>query len=365
MGNSAHHLARQLSLLGYDSTVFTPDYGGSEQKESPSQENLSLEYLEPLFKSGNAAIMPQLFWKLKGYDVILLHYPFYGSMLPAVIAKLGRPKTKLFLYYHMDSIANGAKGLIFQVTTKLFLPVLIKLSDQVFCSTLDYARHSSLAKFENIWQDKFCELPFGFDEDAFAVTPLISKKDHVDLLFVGGLDTAHYFKGLPVLFRALSLLTRSGKFSKAIKLTIVGSGDLRPSYEQEAKKLGLENIVRFAGKVSDQELIAAYQQCDILVLPSINQGEAFGIVLVEAMAAGKPVIASNLPGVRSVFRDGQEGLLVEPGNADDLAQKISNLVNNDDLRSDMGKAARKLAWGKYAWKAIGLRLKTYLEKNRI
>jgi glycosyltransferase involved in cell wall biosynthesis len=94
-------------------------------------------------------------------------------------------------------------------------------------------------------------------------------------------------------------------------------------------------------------LAHAYQEANFLVLPSINQGEAFGLVLLEAMSSGKPVIASSLPGVRSVFTDGQEGLAVRAGDVDDLAEKIFRLSEDEGLREQMGRRARELVLSKY------------------
>jgi glycosyltransferase involved in cell wall biosynthesis len=91
-------------------------------------------------------------------------------------------------------------------------------------------------------------------------------------------------------------------------------------------------------------------------------GEAFGMVLIEAMACGKPVIASNLPGVRSVVNDGEDGLLVEPGNVADLAAKIRQLLDDPQRRQEMGKRGRAKVERKYAWDAIGAKLEqTYYE----
>jgi glycosyltransferase involved in cell wall biosynthesis len=94
----------------------------------------------------------------------------------------------------------------------------------------------------------------------------------------------------------------------------------------------------------------------VVVLPSINQGEAFGLVLLEAMACSKPVIASNLPGVRSVFKNGNQGLLVKPGDVKDLVKKIKVILTDDQLAKRMGRAGRSLVINKYTWDKVGRRL---------
>ena len=91
-------------------------------------------------------------------------------------------------------------------------------------------------------------------------------------------------------------------------------------------------------------------------IPSTTMGEAFGVVLLEAMACGKPVIASNLPGVRSVVSDGQDGLLVRPGDVQDLAEKIEWLLGDAPRRKAMGGQGRAKVEQRYAWSKIIPRL---------
>ena len=137
------------------------------------------------------------------------------------------------------------------------------------------------------------------------------------------------------------------KSAGPISLRVVGGGDLLTHYQRLAAELKISDRVQFLGKVDDEALVRAYREASFLVLPSINQGEAFGLVLLEAMSSGKPVIASNLPGVRSVFTEGQEGLLVEVGDTGDLAEKILKLAEDEAMRDQMGRRGRELVMKKY------------------
>jgi glycosyltransferase involved in cell wall biosynthesis len=98
------------------------------------------------------------------------------------------------------------------------------------------------------------------------------------------------------------------------------------------------------------------QNSDLLILPSINSNEAFGLVLVEALACGVPVIASDLAGVRSVFDNYQQGLLVAPGDSEDLKKKLEFIFNNEEMRRVMALAARRLAEERYDRKKMAERL---------
>ena len=140
------------------------------------------------------------------------------------------------------------------------------------------------------------------------------------------------------------------------QLTIVGDGNLRPEYEALARELKIEKQVEFTGKLGGSDLVRQFQNADLFVLPSINSNEAFGIVLTEALACGVPVIASDLPGVRRVFTDHQEGLLITPGSVQDLKKKIEFILNNEELRRTMAVSARRLAEEKYDLSVMGHRL---------
>jgi glycosyltransferase involved in cell wall biosynthesis len=177
------------------------------------------------------------------------------------------------------------------------------------------------------------------------------------ILFVGALDRAHYFKGVQVLMQALDLLS-----DRSVRLLVVGDGDWREAYQHKAAVLGLEEQVVFCGRVPDDELPLHYACSDLLVLPSTTRGEAFGVVLLEAMACGKPVVASNLPGVRSVVADGQDGLLVRPRDVNDLAEKMQVLLDDPERRRQMGLRGRSKVEEKYDWPTIIPRLvRTYEE----
>src|SRR5439155_826040 len=99
--------------------------------------------------------------------------------------------------------------------------------------------------------------------------------------------------------------------------------------------------VRCLGRVSDENLPKVYAACDVFVLPSVSRLEAFGIVALEAMATAKPVIVADIPGVREVIEDGREGLLADPLNARDLAEKIRRLLADPEARRVMGERGRE------------------------
>jgi rhamnosyl/mannosyltransferase len=149
------------------------------------------------------------------------------------------------------------------------------------------------------------------------------------VLFVGRLV---YYKGVQVLLEAMA---KSGG-----TLILVGEGPLEGELRRQAAALGIASRVVFAGRVENDDLPAYYHAADLFVLPSVARTEAFGVVQLEAMAAGVPVISTNLPtGVPWVNQHGDSGLVVEPGDVDGLSRAIQRLGTDKELRARLGAAA--------------------------
>ena len=151
------------------------------------------------------------------------------------------------------------------------------------------------------------------------------------MLFVGRLVP---YKGVDVLLEALSGLNADA--------VIVGDGPLRPRLEALARELGVSNRVRFLGSVADAELAALYRACHVFVLPSVTRQEAFGVVQLEAMAAGRPVVSTDLgTGVGWVNRHGETGYVVPPRDPVALRDALGRLLADPELQRSMGDAAMR------------------------
>jgi glycosyltransferase involved in cell wall biosynthesis len=133
---------------------------------------------------------------------------------------------------------------------------------------------------------------------------------------------------------------------------VVGEGELKRELIALTKRRGIEESVIFTGRVSESLLPQCYATSDVFVLPSVSRQEAFGIVVIEAFASGKPVISTSIAGVREVVTPGETGLMVPPGDTKSLANAIGELLRNDDLRHEMGRRARLLAEEKYDWNGV-------------
>ncbi|MFA4942181.1 MAG: glycosyltransferase [Patescibacteria group bacterium] len=303
--------------------------------------NFHPESIKPLIKVGHGAFIPALYKKLSKFDAIFLHYPFFGTAEIIWLFKRFHPQRKLIIYYHMDVLGLKPLTRLLSLPSLLIRPWLLKQADQIVCSSLDYIKNSQIKDIYNKYPDKFKEIPFGVDTKVFCPNHP-HDQNLKTILFVGGLDQAHYFKGVDNLIRACAKLA-----SHNWQLIIGGEGNLKEGYQALAEELKIGEKTFFPGKLSSHKLVEAFQSASVLVLPSINSNEAFGIVLVEALSCGTPVIASNLPGVRSVFENRKQGFVIEPNNVNDLAEKLEIILQDNDLREMMRLRARELAEEKY------------------
>lgn len=303
-----------------------------------------------LLKIGNAGWAPQLLAKYNDFDVVHLHYPFFGA-----IEYMRKPRAGRFIVtYHMDTIDSGFKGILFKLYTAIIMPRVLRLADRIMVSSFDYLKQSAAASLFLKNHSKFYEVPFGVDEHKFY--PDAQKNNSkTRLLFVGGLDSAHYFKGLHVLLNALALMD-----TRDFELLIVGDGNLRKMYEETVERLNLKSVVTFLGAVSDEDLPKVYREADIFVFPSVDASEAFGLVVLEAMASGLPVIASNLPGVRTLVREGETGLLFTRGNVQELKQALLKLLEDKNLREQFGRRARLVVNEQYSLELFERRMNEIL-----
>ncbi|MFA9429243.1 glycosyltransferase family 4 protein [Egicoccus sp. AB-alg2] len=198
---------------------------------------------------------------------------------------------------------------------------------------------------------RFRIVPNGVDVARFAEAAPIAEiidADRPTLLFVGRLERR---KGLEPLIRAFTLLKTQ---RPDLRLYVVGDGPERDRCQQLLPARLRADVV-FLGRVGQEELPRFFASCDLYVSPALG-GESFGIVLLEAMAAGRPLVASDLPGYRSVARDGVQGRLVPPGEPRALAEAIGTLLDNPALRAAMAAEGRRTA-AAHDWPVVAGRLR--------
>jgi glycosyltransferase involved in cell wall biosynthesis len=179
------------------------------------------------------------------------------------------------------------------------------------------------------------------------------------LLSVARLAAAEGYKGIDTVIQALPRLAAA---VPDVQYVIVGDGDDRPRLEALSRQLGVADRVHFVGRLDARspELVACYANCDVFVLPS--KGEGFGLVFLEAMALGRPVVGGAHGGTPDVIEDGVDGFLVAHGDVPQLAARIEGLLTNSGLRSETGERARRRVEREFLFERFESRLAAILEE---
>lgn len=199
-------------------------------------------------------------------------------------------------------------------------------------------------------------IPNGIDLGLFTgeIQPLPQFMDGKrNIVFVGRMEKR---KGLAFLLRAFPLIKRE---LPNTRLIIAGDGRLREGYERTVRRSGLEDVV-FLGYVSDETRSRVYKSADVCCFPNTGN-ESAGYVLLEAMASGKPIVASNIDGFASVVTHGVEGVLTLPRDPDAIAVSLVHLLADERLRRTMGEAGR-LRSQQYSWDRVAQRVLSYYER---
>ena len=347
MGTVAFHQARALAAAGVQVTVFTPR--APTPRSVP--DHVELVEVPALLARGNAASLPQLLWRTARFDVAHLHYPFFGTAeLLAARRLAGGPR--LVLQYQMDVVGVHWKARLFHWHRRALLPFILHAADAILVTSHDYAASSFLAARLPALERKLVAVPGGVDlthfspvEHRAALRAELAFPEQPTVFFLARLDRAHYFKGLHVLIEALAHIPEAA-------LVVGGDGEWRGDYEAMARaRLG--NRARFVGDVPDALLPGYYRAADVLALPSIDRTEAFGLVLLEALACGTPVVASHLPGVRTLVDEGRTGYLATPGNPLELADCLARALRE---RGTLSPQAVAFVRARFGWDAIAAEL---------
>ncbi len=289
-----------------------------------------------LGKVAGTALCPAMPWLARAlhrehrYDLVHLHFP--DPMAHLASAFLPR-SVKRVITWHSDIVRQ--KRLL-----RLYRPFLNRILNQADAIIIPTPRH-----LESSEQLRACRhperihvVPFGLDYEPFdkaarsqaAIGALRARlAGDAPLLFTVGRHV--YYKGLEFLIRAMADIPRA-------VLVVGGDGPLTPSLEALTETLGLTARIRFVGRIPDAELPLYYHACDIFCMPSVAPAEAFGLVQLEAMACGKPVVCCELHnGVTHVNRDGETGLVVPPRDPQALAMAINHLFDDLALRQRLGE----------------------------
>jgi rhamnosyl/mannosyltransferase len=320
--NYAYLLAKKLHESGvYRVSVITSNFDGRGYKQEMI-DGMVVHRLPIWFKVSNTPINPLWYWRIQKIlvndrpDLIHLHSPV--PYLPDIVA-VAAGRAPIVLTYHSGSMRKGRWpiDLLVGMYETVFLRALFKRAEAVITISQEFANR----KFPE-FKKKMHFIPTGVDLARFKKTPLPTKER---VTFVGRLEHSSSWKGVEQLLQAFVLVLKQR--SHAI-LEIVGGGDALDYYRTRARDLGIAESVVFTGALIGQSLVEAYKRSSVVVLPSTSDAEAFSIVLVEAMASGRPIIATNIGGNPQVVEEGKNGLLVPPSDPASLAEAIGRVLGD-------------------------------------
>jgi glycosyltransferase involved in cell wall biosynthesis len=228
-------------------------------------------------------------------------------------------KAAFFLNYDNDIVGNGINRYVAAAYNNSCLKFLFSRVSRIFIAQPIKTGSMSVLK---PWASKVRVLPFGVDTDKFKPMDVENDRRSGSFFFLSKLDRFHSYKGLDYLLEAMRIVVKSHD----VVLRIGGAGELLPLYEKKVREYGLQDSVVFLGFVKDEQLAGYYNACDAFILPSISAvQEGWGLVAVEAMACGKPVITTPIVGASGDIAASNAGIVVKPADAGHWRKRSSIL----------------------------------------
>jgi glycosyltransferase involved in cell wall biosynthesis len=325
----ALRLAAQLTKRGIRVVVLTRKFKGLPSyeviKNIPVYRHIRIL---PWGKSFALTYMLSVFWfllkKRHAYDIIHCHLLQGFHSIVAIVFKV--------LFQKKVVIKVGATGpisdfiMIKKISLGEFLLKRITLADRLVTVCSQSTAEALQAGFSS---RQVVQIPNGVDTNYFET--LSSSGNRKDITFIGRLD---HMKGVQVLLEAFKTLKENGV---AAHLTIIGDGPDREKLKSRAMQAGIADSISFCGAVED--IIPYLQKSALFVLPSLSEG--LSNVLLEAMACGLPIVTTRVGGNIDLIRDGENGILVETENSNQLSVAIKKILQDKALAKKLGSEARK------------------------
>ncbi len=357
-------LMDELNKKGYHFTVFTSSYRAIKQKKFYNFKIYRFRYapknIEVLTHETSAydkvkqgivfkfltinflvaGFFNALYLSLSGkFKIIHTHWPI-PHILFALPFKLLN-KSKVICQYHGSEV--GLLEKLPQLARGLFARLLNLADFSITNSTYNKK------KLEKLGIKTPIEVIPLTNPHTTETIPYVEKHNK-RVLFVGRLTES---KGLTILLKAFKIIANKYPDSE---LVIVGDGPLRKNLENLAYELGIESKTIFKGFLTGEPLLNEYREAMVFVLPSIEtkggSSEGLGVVLLEALSMGIPVVGANIGGIPDIIINGETGLLAEPGNHQDLAEKIINLIESPDLRRTLTEKGQQHLKANFTWNKI-------------
>jgi rhamnosyl/mannosyltransferase len=299
-------------------------------------------------------ISPSMLSHMRSLKPDLVHFNA-PNFWAAGMLLLSRYNGPLIVTHHADVFARP-------ILKRAVMPLYHRLISKAACIVINSLKNASMSLDLPLGAGPFVAIPHGVDADAYEIDALdrqqfLTERHQLfgDAPVVGFIGRFVRYKGLSVLIDSLARLD-------GVHALLVGDGPLRSQTEAQARAAGISGRVHFLGNLDERSKIRNLAMMDVLLLPSVDTTEAFGVVQIEAQLMGLPVIASRLPtGLTDVTIDNETGLLVPPRDPDALAKAISRLICDRDLAARFGEAGRRHALRHFTFDAFEKRFRELFE----
>jgi phosphatidylinositol alpha-mannosyltransferase len=347
VNDHVHYLVRELRARGHDVRIITASHGFQPSREGdvfrlgkgfsvPSNGSVGNITISPRFNSQVRDLL-----RAERFDLLHFHEPFVPFLS---LVTLRQSRSVNIATFH----AYAGWSLAYEFGRRFLGIYGRRLHGRIAVSAA--ARHFA----DRYFPGDYKVIPNGVDLARFeGVEPIARWMDGTkNIFFVGRLESR---KGVMDLLKAYRLLRKVGC---ECRLLLAGAG---PLDKQVRRYLMTRRTgdVELLGRVSEDEKARLFATADVFVAPATGR-ESFGIVLLEAMASGKPIVASDIHGYRSVVRRGEQGLLVPPGEPRALAGALARLLSDDELRARMGAAGLERA-KQFSWPSVVAKVEAYYE----
>ncbi len=222
---------------------------------------------------------------------------------------------------------------------ELLLKYILKGADKV-CST----SHNMAEETKKYYNKEIIITPFGVDLDKFKCNIPILSSNNITIGVMKGLEKVY---GLNYLIEGFSQLIREYRGTKELRLLIVGDGTQRTELEHLAKKLGISSRIVFTGNIDNEKIPEYINKMDIVCLPSLS--ESFGVSAVEACACGRPILATEVGGLKEIIFDNYNGFVIQQKSSEDIKLKLMRIIEDERRMKEFSENARVLAEDKYNW----------------
>jgi len=353
-------LASELERRGHEVAILAKQLRTDLPNGSLRISHDRVIYIEPIFHLPIIIVPPKPadvreVIRRGGFEIVHAHHAFTPTSLLSISAaeKLRIPS---ILTNHTIFLVSDAKYVWVPASYVLY-PYRRYINKACLITAVSRAAAEFIEHFAE--DKKIVVVPNGVDIELFEsveknIQPSLSEKPII--LYIGRLA---YRKGLQVLVRAMPFILKE---IPDAHLLIAGKGYMDSFIRMLIKSLNLEGNVTMLGFIPDENLPELYASSSLFVMPSLYC-ESFGVTLLEAMASGRPIIASNVGGIPEIVKDGVTGLLFKRGDAEDLADKIITVLSDCNLAQSLASNAKELVKERYSWPVITDKMEDLYEKT--